>query len=132
MRPPVGQILSRYMSIHKALEEVKGSAQEFFVVGLGGTDWRGVSRSELLAIPDSNQPLRSALLQQIPYVHPDFTLDTALRIIGQWPLVPVVHRANFQQLLGVLSLDDIVRAYRGAGISEDIEEEEPNLPKAAI
>ncbi|MFZ0704953.1 MAG: chloride channel protein [Candidatus Korobacteraceae bacterium] len=132
MRPPVGQILSRYMSIHKALEEVKGSAQEFFVVGLGGTDWRGVSRSELLAMPDSNQPLRSALLQHIPYVHPDFTLDTALRIIGPWPLVPVVHRANFQQLLGVLSLDDIVRAYRGAGISEDIEEEEPNVPKAAI
>jgi chloride channel protein, CIC family len=132
MRPPVGQILSRHMSIHKALEELKGSAQEFFVVGLGGSDWRGVSRSELLATPDSNQPLRSALLQQIPYVHPDFTLDTALRLIGQWPVVPVVHRADFQQLLGVLSLDDIVRAYRGAGLSEDIADEEPSLPNAAI
>jgi len=43
-----------------------------------------------------------------------------------------VHRANFGDLLGVLSLEDIVRAYRGAGLSEDIEEDEPNLPQATI
>ncbi len=132
MRPAVGQVLTRNMSVHQALQKVKGSAQEFFVVGMGGMDWRGVSRSELLAMPDSNQPLRAVLLHRIPYVHPDFTLDTALRLIGQWQVVPVVHRADFQQLLGVLSLDDIVRAYRGAGLSEDIEEEEPTVPKAAI
>lgn len=129
MRPAVGQVLTRNMSVHQALQQLKGSAQEFFVVCFGGTDWRGVSRGELLATPDSNQPLRSVLLHRIPYVHPDFTLDTALRLIGQSPIVPVVHRANFEDLLGILSLEDIVRAYRGAGLSEDIEEEEPNVPK---
>jgi CBS domain-containing protein len=72
------------------------------------------------------------LLHHIPYVHQDLPLDTALRIIGQWPIVPVVHRANYQQLLGVLSLDDIVRAYRGAGLSGEIEEEEPHAPATAI
>jgi CIC family chloride channel protein len=124
MRPAIGQTLSQYMSVHQALQRVRGSAQEFFVVGLGADDWRGVSRAELLAMPDTNQPIRSVLQHHIPYVHPDFTLDTALRLIGQWPIVPVVHRANFQQLLGVLSLDDIVRAYRGAGLSENMGEEE--------
>ncbi len=124
MRPAVGQVLSYGMSVHQALQQVKGSSQEFFVVGMGGGDWRGVSRAELLAMPDSNQPLRAALQNHIPYVHPDFTLDTALRIIDQWPLVPVVHRANYQQLLGVLSLDDIVRAYRGAGMGEHFSEGE--------
>jgi len=132
MRPPVGQLLTRDMSVHRALEQVKGSSQEFFLVGMGDSDWRGVSRGELLAMPDSDQPLRSVLLHHLPYLHPDFTLDTALRIIGQWPLVPVVHRADFQRLVGVLALEDIVRAYRGAGISEDIAEEEPVLPKPAI
>jgi CIC family chloride channel protein len=125
MRPAVGQSLTRAMTVHDALEQVRGSAQEFFVIGMDGEDWRGVSRSELLAMPDSNQPLSAVLRQQLPYVHPDFTLDTALRIIGHWSLVPVVHRANYQHLLGVLSLDDIVRAYRGAGISEDIAQTEP-------
>ncbi len=132
MRPPVGQVLRRGVSVHQALQQVKGSSQEFFLVGLGGTDWRGVSRAELLALPDSNQPLRSLLQNHVPYVHQDFPLDTALRIIGQWPLIPVVHRADFQQLVGVLSLDDIVRAYRGAGVSEDIEEERPEAPAAAV
>lgn len=132
MRPAVGQVLTRNMSVHQALEQLKGSAQEFFVVSMGGIDWRGASRGELLAMPDSNQPLRVVLWNHLPYVHPDFALDTALRLIGQWPVVPVVHRANFEELLGVLSLEDIVRAYRGAGLSEDIEEEEPKSPKASI
>ena len=35
--------------------------------------------------------------------------------MGEWPLLPVVHRANLQQLLGVISLDDVMRAYRGSG-----------------
>jgi CIC family chloride channel protein len=125
MRPAVGQTLTPDMTVHEALDRVRGSSQEFFVVGLGGEDWRGVARPELLTMADSNQPLSLVLSQRLPYVHPDFTLDTALRIIGQWPLVPVVHRANFQHLLGVLSLDDVVRAYRGAGLSEDIRDEEP-------
>ena len=49
MRPAVGQVLTRNMPVHEALQQVTGSAQEFFVVGMGDTDWRGVSRSELLA-----------------------------------------------------------------------------------
>ncbi len=131
MRPAVGQVMTRSMTVHQALERVKGSSQEFFLVGMGGGDWLGVSRAELLAMPDSNQPLRSVLQHHVPYVHQDFTLDTALRIIGQWPLVPVVHRANFQQLLGVLSLDDIVRAYRGAGLTEGLTDEEETISSQA-
>jgi hypothetical protein len=33
-------------------------------------------------------------------------------------MLPVVHRANLQQLMGVVSLDDVMRAYRGAGLGE--------------
>jgi hypothetical protein len=36
----------------------------------------------------------------------------------EWPLLPMVHRANVQQLLGVVSLDDVMRAYRGAGLHD--------------
>lgn len=125
MRPPVGQTLTADTTVHEALEKVRGSAQDFFIVSMGGDDWRGVSRRELLDMADSNRPLLGLLEHRLPYVHPDFPLDTALRIIGQWPVVPVVHRANYSRLLGVVSLDDIVRAYRGAGLSEDIVEEEP-------
>ena len=48
-----------------------------------------------------------------------------MRLIGEWPLLPVVHRANVQQLLGVVSLDDVMRAYRGAGMQRN-----PRPPRA--
>ncbi|HLI63121.1 MAG TPA: chloride channel protein [Terriglobales bacterium] len=119
MRLPVGQILTGDMTLEEAQQHVRGSAQEFFLVGLGGDDWSGISRTHLLdMIANSDVPLSRVLGARIPYLHPDHPLDTALRLIGEWPLLPVVHRANVQKLLGVVSLDDVMRAYRGAGLHE--------------
>ena len=118
MRPPVGQTLGRQMSVKGAQEEVQGSAQEFFVVGLGRERWSAISRTTLLASPSTKDLKLSGILTvSIPYLHPDHPLDMALRVIGDWPILPVVHRANLQQLVGVVSLDDVMRAYRGAGVS---------------
>ena len=119
MRPPLGQILTGKMTLKEAQEHVQGSAQEFFVVGMGGDDWSGISRTNLMEMSvNPESPLSKLLHAEIPYLHPDHPLDTALRLIGEWPLLPVVHRANSQRLLGVVSLGDVMRAYRGAGLSE--------------
>ena len=119
MRTPVGQILTGRMTLKEAQQHVEGSAQEFFVVGMGGDKWSGISRASLLELStDLDTPLSQLLVPLLPYLHPDHPLDTALRLIGEWPLLPVVHRANSQQLLGLVALDDVMRAYRGAGLSE--------------
>ncbi len=119
MRPTQGQTLTPDMPLHEAQKRVQGSAREFFVVPMGDDEWSGIHRSELLdLVANSEVPLSRVLTARIPYLHPDHPLDTALRLIGDWPLLPVVHRANTQQLLGVVSLDDVMRAYRGAGIGE--------------
>ncbi len=119
MRAPVGQTLTGNLLLKEAQERVQGSAQEFFVVGMGGERWYGVDRAKLLAVQtESDTPLAQVLTQELPYLHPDHPLDTALRVIGKWPILPVVHRADIQQLLGVVSLEDVMRAYRGVGVSE--------------
>jgi CIC family chloride channel protein len=119
MRPPVGQILTGQMTLREAQDHVQGSAQEFFIVGMKGGDWSGISRTSLLEMSaDPEAPLSKLLNAPLPYLHPDHPLDTALRLIGEWPLLPVVHRANSQQLLGVVSLGDVMRTYRGAGLGE--------------
>ncbi len=129
MRPPVGQTLRGDMTLREAQERVQGSSQEFFVVGLGGEEWAGISRATLLdLIANSDVRLSHVLTRTIPYLHPDHPLDTALRVMGEWPLLPVVHRANLQRLLGVVSLDDVMRAYRGAGIGETRAEQEVIVP----
>jgi len=129
MRPPLGQTLTGAMMLREAQERVQGSAQDFFVVGLGRDEWSGISRAKLLdLIPNSDVRLDQVLADVIPYLHPDHPLDTALRVMGEWPLLPVVHRANLQRLLGVVSLEDIMRAYRGVGMSETRAEQEAIVP----
>jgi chloride channel protein, CIC family len=129
MRPPVGQILNGRMSLKEAQQHVQGSAQEFFVVGMRADEWSGISRSNLIELSASPETQLSHLLNvHVPYLHPDHPLDTALRLIGEWPLLPVVHRADSQRLLGVVSLDDVMRAYRGAGLGESHAEPSAIVP----
>ena len=129
MRPVVGQDLTRNMTVREAQQRIQGSAQEFFVVPLGDEEWSGISRASLLEMPpDSAMPLSRLLTTHIPYLHPDHPLDTALRLIGEWPLLPVIHRANLQRLLGVVSLDDVMRAYRGAGMGVTHAEPAADIP----
>ena len=50
---------------------------------------------------------------EFPHVHPDDPLDMALRRMAQSGLnvLPVVSRANLHQLIGVISLSDVMAAY---------------------
>lgn len=50
-----------------------------------------------------------------PYLHPDQSLDTALRYVDRWPLVPVVSRADFRKLEGLISQRDVLQRYRDFG-----------------
>ena len=52
---------------------------------------------------------------KLPVLHPDHPLDLALRIIGESPRVPVVHRADFRQMVGVVAIGDILKVYRSSG-----------------
>ncbi len=129
MRPPLGQTLTGRMKLAEAQQKVQGSAQEFFVVGMGGDEWSGITRAELLdLVANADVPLSRVLTHSLPVLHPDHPLDTALRLMGEWPLLPVVHRANTQQLLGVVSLNDVMRAYRGAGVGISHAEAAPVVP----
>jgi CIC family chloride channel protein len=52
------------------------------------------------------------LTTPLPIVHPDHSLDTALRRLGDAPLLPVVHRADPRRLVGVIAIEDILAHYR--------------------
>jgi chloride channel protein, CIC family len=51
--------------------------------------------------------------EELPHVHPDHSLSLALERMGTSGLnvLPVVSRANVHQLIGIVVLDDILRAY---------------------
>jgi chloride channel protein, CIC family len=51
--------------------------------------------------------------EPLPSVYPDQTLDIALKLIADYPYLPVVHRANPSRLVGVIGMKEILGAYRG-------------------
>ena len=115
MRPGAGIVLGDGDSA-ELLREAEASKSSQFLVWRDANGWRAISQEELRqqAVAESTgtstneAPGRGPL----PQLYPDQPLDEALRLMGDWPVVPVVNRANLEKLEGVLSVDDILEAYR--------------------
>jgi len=121
MQPFSDPILSSQESVNEALARLEGAGGEFFLVADGRGKWYGVTRDMLLGAAlawDSDVSVASILrAPPLPHVHPDHPLDVALRRIGDLPFIPVVHRADFTKLEGVVSLEGILKAFRDASAS---------------
>lgn len=127
MRPSLAPVLRASDAVSNAIQKAEMSNEPVLLVcdDLGG--WREVTRDQLwewAAGDKASLPLGSLVsANRLPHLHPDHALDYALREIGDLSLLPVVHRADYAQLEGVLSLTDILAAYRRAG------EPAENLPE---
>jgi CIC family chloride channel protein len=80
--------------------------------------WTTVSTDALRALEEEGKgelALGSILgvAEPLPSVYPDQSLDIALKLIADYPYLPVVHRANPSRLVGVIGMKEILGAYRG-------------------
>ncbi len=109
--------------LERALRQVEDSAAENLLVRLSPSGWNSITKQQIRTMVSEGKgalSLRSVLpIRQLPQLHPDHPLDTALRYVKEWPLVPVVSRANFDQLEGVISQDNVLERYQSS-------ESEPN------
>jgi CIC family chloride channel protein len=110
-------ILNGGDSVDQALQQIQDLPGDF-LVRLNPSGWRSVTAdtlNRLVGEGKGEMTLGSALVTPaLPYLHPDHTLETALRYVYQVPLVPIVHRADFDQLEGVISRDEVLEKYRMA------------------
>jgi len=79
--------------------------------------WTDVSIDALRALAQEGKEelaLGSVLgvAEPLPSVYPDQSLDIALKLIGDSPYLPVVHRADPSRLVGVIGMSEILAAYR--------------------
>jgi chloride channel protein, CIC family len=118
MRGPAGSILKGDDTVQDALKQVADLPDQYFLVYRHHGLWSGVSKEALhmaLSEEKGDAKLRTLLGNtSLPHLHPDQTLELALRRMGDYPLLPVVHRADFSRLEGVIALQDILKAYRKA------------------
>ncbi|MHB8754912.1 MAG: chloride channel protein [Candidatus Acidiferrales bacterium] len=115
MRPGAGIVL-RDGDAAELRREAEASVSAQFLVWRHENGWRAISQDDIRkqAIAESGSSSNEEIPGRgpLPQLYPDQPLDEALRLIGNWPVVPVVNRANLEKLEGVLALDDILQAYR--------------------
>jgi CIC family chloride channel protein len=127
MRKPFGPVLPADATIAEARDLVAEVPEDPLLVCYKTGRWASVRKAALSeAIKSGKGALPLAELvagTRLPRLHPDQSLDLALRLLRDAPYLPVVHRADARRLLGILSLEDVLAAYRRAsesgGLSAD-------------
>jgi chloride channel protein, CIC family len=120
MQSPPDVVLDADDTIERIAKQTAKVTDQILLVRLHPSGWSSITREEIeTMMRDGKNTVRlEAILAgggQIPYVHPDHPLDTALRYVDRWPLVPVVNRANLREIDGVITQHDVLERYRDFG-----------------
>jgi CIC family chloride channel protein len=101
---------------------IQGSSDLAFLVRMRSSGWSTITREQLQRLFQEGKgelKLASVLPSQtVPSLYPDLPLDSALRYVNNYALVPVVNRANFSKLEGVISSESVFQKY-GARSKQD-------------
>ena len=118
MLPAPATILNAQDYVDANARRIQDSADSTFLVRMHPTGWNVINRDQLQRLFQEGKgelTLGSVLrAQSLPSLYPDLPLDSALRYVNDYPLVPVVNRANSRQLEGVISRDSVFKKY-GSG-----------------
>jgi len=115
MRPRPAIILDSQKPASDAWSLIDGNLEEHFLVRRPSNSIALSSRHDVKRLVDSGDTRtleETQILSVVPYLHPDEDLQVALRQATNYPLVPVLSRANVSRILGVIDLNDIMKAYR--------------------
>jgi CIC family chloride channel protein len=110
-------VIDAALPVNDAVARAGAESRDWFLVNLASGAWV-IAPVALLAqlAADGKGTLAvgsaAAMSAPLPVLYPDQRLDAALRVIADHPVLPVVHRANPRQLVGVVSLEHILATYR--------------------
>jgi CIC family chloride channel protein len=123
MQLAVEPVLDAQQTVADANHRAQSSNADILLVRLSPSGWSSVRREDLNRFASEGKgemTLGSAIsIKRLPYLHPDYPLEMALRYVYQTPLVPVVSRADFRKLEGVVSSDAVLNKYRVVSKEEE-------------
>lgn len=118
MEPPPATVFEADELLATVSQVFDESTEQVCLVRLNPPRWGIVTRQQIDKLMKEGKgklTLSSAsAVQHIPYLHPDHPLDMALRYSDPWPMVPVVSRADFRQLEGVVTHEGVLETYRNS------------------
>jgi CIC family chloride channel protein len=115
MLPVPAAILNSQDYVDANARRVQDSRDSIFLVRMHPTGWNVISREQLQRLFREGKgelTLGSVLPSpSLPSLYPDLPLDSALRYVNDYPLVPVVNRADARRLEGVVSRESVFKKY---------------------
>src|SRR5579871_1540332 len=121
MLPVPSTILNAQEYVDSNFRRSQNCPDATFLVRLHPAGWNAISRENLQRLFQEGKgehTLGSILPRQsIPSLYPDLSLDTAIRYLNEYPLIPVVNRSDFRKLEGVISRESVFKRYGGTKTS---------------
>jgi CIC family chloride channel protein len=115
MLPVPTVILSAQDYVDANFHRVESSAEAAFLVRMHPSGWSTITREQLQRLYREGKgelTLASVLpAQSLPSLYPDLPLDSALRYVNDYPLIPVVNRADSKHLEGMVSRESVFKKY---------------------
>ncbi len=108
-------VLSPNEGVSDAIQRTSESLENWRLVAQPRGGWQLLSTEALRkVVASSPEALIGDLPARgpIPSVYPDQRLEEALRLMADWPFLVVANRVNSRTLEGIISMDDILGAYR--------------------
>ena len=119
MRALSDPVLDADQPLRSVCQQINGAKGEDLLVRMHPEGFNVIAAGELRKLVDQGKEdlILSSVLPatRVPYLHPDHSLDMALRYVHRWPLLPVVSRANISKLEGVISKRDVLQQYQKLG-----------------
>jgi CIC family chloride channel protein len=124
MRPGAAIIVGPTDSVANAARLLAASADSPLLLLAKVGEWRLLDRDHLqkLALDAATTTVAGAAAPRtavdvdskgpLPMIFPDESLEEVLRWAGDWPVLPVVNRGDLGKLEGILTLPDILLAFR--------------------
>ncbi len=115
MLPVPATILSAQDYVDANARRIQDSPDSIFLVRMHPSGWNLIDRDRLQRLYQEGKgelTLGSVLpAASLPSLYPDLLLDSALRYVNDYPLIPVVNRANSRHLEGVVSRNSVFEKY---------------------
>jgi chloride channel protein, CIC family len=116
MQPVPSLVLNAADHLEDIHPRVSAATDQQFLVRMSPSGWSLLHRADMdRMIQEGKQALTLGSVlptQRLPYLYPDLPLDMAVRYIGQFPMVPVVNRADLRKLEGIVTQSSVFSSYR--------------------
>ncbi|HEX4308694.1 MAG TPA: chloride channel protein [Acidobacteriaceae bacterium] len=118
LQPVTVPVVSGSESLEAVSRTVSEAQATACLIRLPDGSWYAMRADELTSAAATltlDTPVQRALkADRIPLLFPDMPLDHTLHFFPQWPVLPILNRASRGTLEGMLTIDDVLRRYRGA------------------